>query len=165
METNSHVNVNANRKNSKIHDIDIDIENCMKNVNKELGLLGYSLESRVYIANIINIMDKLASPMKFNKTLFFHILEYANIDKENNILLNEFFQSFFTVYESMKRNRKLLSDEIKEDQEKLSKTHHRGLRAKKDFDSAMSMGNMMGNMKESGGKILLKEYNNILLLI
>jgi hypothetical protein len=91
---------------------DIDIEKYLFNVNNELKSLGYSLESRGYIQTIVNILDKLVHPLKFNKTIFFHVLEFAGIDPDSNILLSDFFRSFFQVYGSMKKNKDRISLDI-----------------------------------------------------
>lgn len=70
---------------------DVDIDKYMSIVEVELKKLGYSLENRAFIANIINILDKLIDPKKFNKTIFFHILDFANLNRDSPILILDFF--------------------------------------------------------------------------
>lgn len=98
---------------------DVDVDKYMAPVEEELKKLGYSIESRAFIDKIINILDKLIQPGKFSKTIFFHILDYANLNRDSHILLYDFFRSFFTVYESMKKNRDSFVNEISKDTQRM----------------------------------------------
>lgn len=60
---------------------DVDIDKYMHLVKEELNNIGYTLDKRAFIQNIINILDKLISPNKFNKMIFFHILDYGNLPR------------------------------------------------------------------------------------
>jgi hypothetical protein len=99
---------------------DVDIDKYMSIVETELKSLGYSLDNRAFISNIITILDKLIEPKKFNKTIFFHILDYANLNPDSLILLLDFFRSFFVVYESMKKNKTEIVLQINKFQEELN---------------------------------------------
>lgn len=118
---------NNTSSNMMIYD-DIDIDKYMSIVEVELKKLGYSLENRAFIANIINILDKLIDPKKFNKTIFFHILDFANLNRDSPILILDFFRSFFTVYESMKKNREKFAEEILNSTGKIQTTKNKILK-------------------------------------
>lgn len=98
--------------NKNIFYDEVDIDKYMDLVKEELKKIGYSLDKRAFIQNIITILDKLITPNKFNKMIFFHILDFASLPRDSPILLLDFFRSFFTVYESMKINRGKLGQEI-----------------------------------------------------
>ena len=98
---------------------DIDIDKYLPLVEAELKKWNYSLDNRAYVDVIVGILDKLVEPQKFNKTIFFHILDYADINRDSPILLLDFFRSFFTVYESMKRNRELFALQMNRNTEKI----------------------------------------------
>jgi hypothetical protein len=116
----------TNQKVNQLHE-DVDVDRYMSLVSSELQKLGYSLDKRAFIANIITILDKLIEPKKFNKTIFFHILDYANLNRESLILLLDFFRSFFIVYESMKRNKTRLVGEINEFKRKIDTLKNKAL--------------------------------------
>jgi hypothetical protein len=120
-----------NSKSMMIYD-DVDIDKYMLLVEGELKKLGYSLENRAFIANIINILDKLIEPKKFNKTIFFHILDFASLNRDSPILILDFFRSFFTVYESMKKNREKFAEEILNANGKIQTTKNKILKFQKD---------------------------------
>jgi hypothetical protein len=111
---------------------DVDIDKYMSIVEVELKKLGYSLENRAFIANIINILDKLIEPKKFNKTIFFHILDFANLNRDSPILILDFFRSFFTVYESMKKNREKFAEEILNSNGKIQTTKNKIMKFQKE---------------------------------
>lgn len=118
---------NNTSSNMMIYD-DVDIDKYMSIVEVELKKIGYSLENRAFIANIINILDKLIDPKKFNKTIFFHILDFANLNRDSPILILDFFRSFFTVYESMKKNREKFAEEILNSTGKIQTTKNKILK-------------------------------------
>jgi hypothetical protein len=89
-----------------------EIDSYYSKINDQLKLFGYSLESRGSIQTVADILDRLSQSNKFNKTIFFHILEFAAIDPDSNILLSDFFRSFFNAYESMKSNRDRISEQL-----------------------------------------------------
>jgi hypothetical protein len=91
---------------------DVDVDRYMSSVENELKKFDCSLDKRAFIENIVNILDKLIQPKKFNKTIFFHILNFANLNTDSPILLLDFFRSFFTVYESMKKNRETFAEQL-----------------------------------------------------
>jgi hypothetical protein len=100
------------RKNKSFVLEDVDVDKYMTFVEQELKEIGFALNDRAFIAKIITILDRLIEPHKFNKTIFFHILGFANLDRDSPIMLLDFFRSFFSVYESMKKNRDKLGNEI-----------------------------------------------------
>jgi hypothetical protein len=107
-KTNSLMKFNSNMQ---IYE-DVDIDKYMNLVEVELKKQELSLENRAFIANIITILDKLIAPEKFNKTIFFHILDFAKLNRDSPILILDFFKSFFTAYESMKKNRERFAQMI-----------------------------------------------------
>ena len=115
---NSHTPLKTKTENLLYEDVEID--KYMSIVDTELKALGYTLDNRAFISNIITILDKLIEPKKFNKTIFFHILDYANLNHDSLILLLDFFRSFFTVYESMKKNKSEIVVQINKCQEEIS---------------------------------------------
>lgn len=125
-------NEEQNKNNSLIIYEDIDVDRYMSLIEDELKKLEYSLNDRGFIANIINILDKLISPKKFNKTIFFHILDFSNLNIESPILLRDFFRSFFIVYESMKRNRESLAENILIKNKKIEKLKADNLKLKSE---------------------------------
>jgi hypothetical protein len=118
---NNPYNTYAHQRNSQINMLEnTDTDKYMSIVETELKALGYTLDNRAFIANIITILDKLIEPRKFNKTIFFHILDYANLNHDSLILLLDFFRSFFNVYESMKKNKSEVVLEINKNLEELN---------------------------------------------
>jgi len=119
---NSHYNSHTplKSKTDNLLNEDVEIDKYMSIVETELKALGYTLDNRAFITNIITILDKLIEPQKFNKTIFFHILDYANLNHDSLILLLDFFRSFFTVYESMKKNKSEIVVQINKCQEEIS---------------------------------------------
>jgi hypothetical protein len=117
---NNYFTYNPPRTIQNILNEDPEVDKYMSIVETELKALGYTLDNRAFISNIITILDKLVEPKKFNKTIFFHILEYANLNQDSLILLLDFFRSFFNVYESMKKNKSEIVIEITKCQEELN---------------------------------------------
>jgi hypothetical protein len=100
------------KNNSIVIFEDVDVDRYMSSVENELKKFDCSLDKRAFIENIVNILDKLIQPKKFNKTIFFHILNFANLNTDSPILFLDFFRSFFTVYESMKKNREMFAEQV-----------------------------------------------------
>ena len=74
-------------------------------IENEITKHGHSLNDSLFISSIIQLLDQLSSTETFNKTLFTHILSFANFDTDKPIKLSDFFKAYFTVYENMKANR------------------------------------------------------------
>jgi hypothetical protein len=89
----------------------MDIDEYLKYLEKEIK--PDILNSRKTINEIIKLLDeKLTNLNKtFNRTLFMHILEFSGLKSTNEILLSDFFRSYFQVYESMRINHEKFGNE------------------------------------------------------
>lgn len=96
-----------------------DLKIVKSGLESDLKKVGLEWESRVYADKIVAGMDQLlednknASTTTFNRALFNHILEFQNIDRNNPILIEEFMNSYFLVYDSMKENKAMYSTKCK----------------------------------------------------
>jgi len=130
---NNQYNTYAHQRSSQLNALEnADTDNYMSIVETELKALGYTLDNRAFIANIITILDKLIEPKKFNKTIFFHILDYANLNHDSLILLLDFFKSFFAVYESMKKNKTEIVLDINKNLEELNEYRNKMITLQKE---------------------------------
>jgi hypothetical protein len=120
------------KNNSIVIFDDVDVDRYMSSVESELKKFDCSLDKRAFIENIVNILDKLIQPKKFNKTIFFHILNFANLNTDSPILLLDFFRSFFTVYESMKKNREMFREQVLQTNTEIDKARADYLKFKSD---------------------------------
>jgi len=50
--------------------------------------------------------------LDFSRVIFFHIIDFSNFSRDSPILLNDFFKSFFKVYETMRINSEILNKNI-----------------------------------------------------
>ena len=83
----------------------VDSHKYLNLIENEITKHGHSLNDSLFISSIIQLLDQLSSTETFNKTLFTHILSFANFDTDKPIKLSDFFKAYFTVYENMKANR------------------------------------------------------------
>ena len=88
-----------------------DINIIKDNLESILSQAGLEWDSRVFSDKIISGLDyilansKNASSSSFNRAIFNHILEFSNIDPHKPILVSDFFNSYFLVYDSMQENK------------------------------------------------------------
>jgi len=71
---------------------DIDVDKYLDYIATELNKLNHSLDERMFIDLILNILDQKCAEYKhdnFNRLLFFHIIEFGNFQKDSPILLQE----------------------------------------------------------------------------
>lgn len=88
-----------------------DIQSIKNGIGRNLAKVDLDWESRRAAESIVNGLDKLLeeqrdiSSTKFNRILFSHILEFQSLDPSKPILVSEFINSYFLVYDSMKENK------------------------------------------------------------
>jgi len=91
---------------------DLDLIYYQNGIEEDLRKVGIDWNSRQFPDKLAEGLDKLVegnklrSSNKFNRILFSHILDFKSLGKTDSpILVSEFFNSYFQVYESMRRNR------------------------------------------------------------
>lgn len=88
-----------------------DIQSIKNGIGRNLAKVDLDWDSRRATESIVNGLDKLLeeqrdiSSTKFNRILFSHILEFQSIDPSKPILVSDFINSYFLVYDSMKENK------------------------------------------------------------
>lgn len=99
-------------ENSNIQIEDLDLDYYFAGIEDDLKKANLDINSRVFPEILIAALDKLvaqnksSNSTKFNRILFSHILDFKSLGKaQEPILVSDFFNSYFQVYESMRRNR------------------------------------------------------------
>lgn len=96
-----------------------DIQSIKNGIGRNLSKVDLDWESRRSTDSIVNGLDKLLeehrdiSSTKFNRILFSHILEFQSIDPTKPILVSDFINSYFLVYDSMKENKSKYASKCK----------------------------------------------------
>ncbi len=82
---------NLDRKLKKLNSAEnmniIDVDYYLSNISSILEKNSYSINSRMFIDNLINILDNLNKIEKFNRSIFTHIMEFGHHKKDSIILL------------------------------------------------------------------------------
>lgn len=88
-----------------------DINIIKDNLELILSQAGLEWDSRVFPDKIVAGLDYILSITKnsssnsFNRAIFSHILEFSKINSSRPILVSDFFNSYFLVYDSMIENK------------------------------------------------------------
>jgi len=67
-------------------DSKIDLRD-MKSIEDELGKYRRKLEDNLSLNEIVELLDKFQNHGKFSRVLFFHVVEFARLNKTPNIAL------------------------------------------------------------------------------
>ena len=65
----------------------IDVDYYLSYISSVLEKNSYSLNSRMFMDNLINILDSLNKIDKFNRSIFTHIMEFGHHQRDSIILL------------------------------------------------------------------------------
>jgi hypothetical protein len=80
-----------------------------------------TLDQNLFIDQLIPLLNQLNGGENFNRVLLMHIMEFGNLNKEEPILLKDFFKVYFNVYDNMKQNRNNLTKQLMQMDQQIEK--------------------------------------------
>jgi hypothetical protein len=80
-----------------------------------------TLDQNLFIDQLIPLLNQLNGGESFNRVLLMHIMEFGNLNKEEPILLKDFFKVYFNVHDNMKQNRSKLTKQLMQIDQQIEK--------------------------------------------